>query len=103
MKSFPRWLSMRLEVHIKLSKFERGLTIRENLFGVDSVCKEIVSAFHPCIFFIKYYFAAFLFRAWLSNPHAVCKIWFGKQSLRFLNPFVHLARMASQLANQPRI
>ncbi len=54
---------------------------------------------------IKIIFCSISFqsRAWLSN-HAVCKIGFGKKSLslRFLNHFEHLARLASQLANQRR-
>ncbi len=42
MKSFPHMLSM--DEHVKLLIFYRWLSMRKNLFGVDSVCNEIVSS-----------------------------------------------------------
>jgi hypothetical protein len=34
-----------LDIHVKMSKFSRWLSIRENSFGVGSVCDEIISAY----------------------------------------------------------
>jgi hypothetical protein len=48
MKLFPCMLSMRLDVHKKLLKFRRTLSIRENLLGVCSVWDEIISMYAQC-------------------------------------------------------
>jgi hypothetical protein len=57
-KSFPRWLSVRLDVHVKTVKIWTGwLSMRGNSFGVDSECNEIVYAYAQQVIKIVFVYA----------------------------------------------